>query len=214
MHRRERRDHLLDARVERARVAVEFVEQRDLVGIRERRDRVVGQVEPVRRGRLPGLDPPRPALARNRARRARRLGERRRHDLVRVREPGALARHRAHADALLDAVAALLDDTVLQHPVLLARELEVEVARIHGGAEQRAEGPLEPALVESGRRENPLARQGQCVHAQPILRWSSAGNVRRVSRWPSRSSAASTTPLPRGSRASTWPQWSMTRLSP
>ena len=38
--------------------------------------------------------------------RARRLLERRQHDLVRIREAGLLAGDGAHADALLDAGAA------------------------------------------------------------------------------------------------------------
>ena len=195
----------LHARVERPRAAVEFLQQRHLVHVGERRDRVVGRVQAVRRRRVPGLHLPLAALARDRARRARRLQQRRRHDLVGIGEAGALARHRPHAHALLDAVAAFLDDAVLEGPVLLARQLEVEVARVHARAEHRIESLLEAPVVETGGREDALARALQGV-GHPITRCFSAGKLSRVAFCPSLSSAATTTRLPRGSRASTRPQ--------
>ena len=112
-----------------------------------------GRIQPVRRGRVPGLHLPLAALARDRARRARRLEQRRRNDLVRIREAGALAGHRAHADALLDAVAAFLDDAVLERPVLLARELEIEVAR-----RRRSRRAASRAPVRGAGRRGPRAR--------------------------------------------------------
>ena len=53
------------------------------------------------------------------------------HDLVRIGEAGLLAGERTHADALLDAGAAVLDDAVLERPGLLVRELEVQVGEVH-----------------------------------------------------------------------------------
>ena len=147
----------LHARVDRARATVELLQQRDLVHVGERRDRVVGRVQAVRRRRVPGLDLALAALARDRARRARRLEQRRRHDLVGIGEAGALAGHRAHADALLDAVAAFLDDAVLERPVLLARELEVEVARVDARAEHASRAPARGA-GRRGRRARGCAR--------------------------------------------------------
>ncbi len=129
----------------------------------------------------------------------------RRHDLVGIREAGALARHRPHAHALLDAVAAFLDDAVLERPVLLARELEVQVARVHARAEHRIERLFEAPVVEAGGREDALARALQGV-GHPITRCFSAGKLSRVAFCPSLSSVAVTTWLPRGSRASTRPQ--------
>ena len=190
------------------------LQQRDLVDVGERCDRVVDRIQAMRGGRVPGLDLALAALARDRARGARRLEQRRRHDFVRIGESRALARHRAHAHALLDAVAAFLDDAVLERPVLLARELEVEIPGIHARAEHGVERLLEPPVVEAGRREDAVARalQGVGGHARTLC--FSAGKLSRVDFCPSMSSAALTTWLPRGSRASTRPQWSTIRLSP
>ena len=48
-------------------------------------------------------------------------------------------RQRAHADALLDRVIAVLDDAVLEHPGLAARMLEIEIGRVDRRAGQARE---------------------------------------------------------------------------
>ncbi len=205
VHGGERRHHLPHPRVQRARATVELLQQRHLVHVGQCRDRVVGRVQAVRRRRVPGLDLALAALARDRARRARRLEQRRRHDLVGIGEARALAGHRPHAHALLDAVAAFLDDAVLERPVLLPRQLEIQVARVDARAEHRIERLFEAPVVEAGGREDALTRALQGV-AHPITRCFSAGKLSRVAFCPSMSSFAVTTWLPRGSRASTRPQ--------
>src|SRR5690606_18604534 len=79
------------------------------------------------------------ARARDRARRAGGLEQGRGVDVVRVREAGLLAGDRPHANALLDRMRAVLDDAVLHRPALAPGMLEVQVAEIDAGAEQRAE---------------------------------------------------------------------------
>jgi hypothetical protein len=44
---------------------------------------------------------------------------------------------------------ALLDDAVLDRPALAARVLELQVAEVDAGAEQRAKGADEPAGVQA-----------------------------------------------------------------
>ena len=91
------------------------------------------------------------AGARDGARGVRGLEQRRQHDLVGIGEAGLLAGERAHADALLDAVGAVLDDAVLERPGLLARELEIEVGVIDGVTHHVAEHARDAVLVEFGR---------------------------------------------------------------
>ncbi len=77
-----------------------------------------------------------------------RLLQRQKAQLVRVGETGLLAADGAHPHPLIDVVAAILDDAVLQHPGLVPAALEIEVAELHLMAHQAAEQLLQPPFVE------------------------------------------------------------------
>ncbi len=80
--------------------------------------------------RLPRLHAPFTALSGDRAGRARSLFQRGENDFVGVSEAGLLASERTHANALLDAGAAVLHDAVFQRPRLFARQLEIHISEI------------------------------------------------------------------------------------
>ena len=86
------------------------------------------------------------------------FGQRRQHDLIGVREAGFLARERAHADALLDAVTAFLDDAVFERPGLLARQLEIQVGVVDAVPHDVAEHARDAIFVEARRRQDRAAR--------------------------------------------------------
>src|SRR3546814_5947392 len=79
------------------------------------------------------------ALAGNRARGVRRSQQRLGVDVVGIGEAGFLAGNRAHAHTLFDRMRAVPDDAVLDRPGLAPRMLEIQVAEIDAGAEQRTE---------------------------------------------------------------------------
>ena len=119
---------------------------------------------------MPGLHRAAPAAAGDRARRACRFLEGLRLDLVGIGKAGALARHGAHAHALLDAGAALLDDAVLQGPGLLLRHLKIQVRGVHLGPEHQVEGLAEAAGVQSGGLEQAALRQLHRLGRESALR--------------------------------------------
>src|SRR3546814_5588986 len=80
------------------------------------------------------------ALAGDRARGVRRSQQRLGVDVVGIGEAGFLAGNRAHAHTLFDRMRAVPDDAVLDRPGLAPRMLEIQVAEIDAGAEQRTEG--------------------------------------------------------------------------
>ena len=77
-----------------------------------------------------------------------RLLQRQQAQLVRVGETGLLAADGAHPHPLIDVVAAILDDAVVQHPGLVPAALEIEVAELHLMAHQAAEQLLQASFVE------------------------------------------------------------------
>src|SRR3546814_10718103 len=74
-------------------------------------------------------------------------------DVVGIGEAGFLAGNRAHAHALFDRMRAVPDDAVLDRPGLAPRMLEVQVAEIDAGAEQRTEGAFQPGRIEACGRQ-------------------------------------------------------------
>ena len=136
------RHHLLDARIDATRFDVDLLEQLHLVGIAQTFERIDRQIQLMTGRRTPRLHRRVRTAARDRARRLRRFGQRRQHDLVRIREAGLLARQRTHADALLDAVRAVLDDAVFERPGLFAAQLEIQIGVVdavtHDAAEHAA----------------------------------------------------------------------------
>ena len=148
-----------DARIEPARLAVDTLEPRNLLGGGERGGRIGRQVQLVSVRGAPGAHTSLAALHGYGARRARGLLERRQNDLVGVGEAGLLAGESAHADPLLDAGAAVLDDAVLERPGLLVRELEVKIGEIHRVRQHLAEDVVDARVVEPARPQDELARQ-------------------------------------------------------
>ena len=133
-------------------------EQPHLVGVAQRLERVDRRIQAAAALRAPGLQRAGAAGAGDRARRMRRLEQRRQHDLVRIGEARLLAGERAHADAVVDAVRAVLDDAVLERPRLLADQLEVDVGVVHRVAHDVAEHARDAVLVEAGGQQQAGAR--------------------------------------------------------
>jgi hypothetical protein len=130
--------HLLHARIQRAHQRIHAPQQRDLGLVGERIDRIQRGIQlasVAARQRLPGMLA---TIARDRPRRLRGREQRRRIEVIRIREAGLLAGDRAHAHALLDRMRAVLDDAVLHAPALAPRMLEIQVAEVDARAQQVA----------------------------------------------------------------------------
>ncbi len=85
---------------------------------------------------------------------------------VGVRKAGFLAADGAHADALFDAVRALLDDAILERPGLLARQRKVQIRVIHAAAHDGVEHLAQAPLIETGRREDRLLGHRKALRNQ------------------------------------------------
>src|SRR5690606_34121242 len=129
---REAGHHLPDAGIRGARAFLDALEQRHLGRRIQRLDRVVVTVQPARRARFeaPGKPYSTRATTGDRPGGARRLEQGLQADRIRVGEGGLVAGDGAHADTLVDRVAAGLHDAFLEAPALAARILEVEVGVI------------------------------------------------------------------------------------
>ena len=157
---RDRGHHLHDARIDAPRLAVDALEPTHLLVVAQRADRVDRGIERVPRAAAQHRGAALAAAGGDGACGARGVEQRLGEDLVGVGEAGLLAGERAHADALLDARAAFLDDAVLERPALVARELEVEVGGVDAARERRAERALELRQVEPRRSQDQLL--GEC----------------------------------------------------
>jgi hypothetical protein len=119
------------------------------------------------------------------ARRPGRFQQLRQHDLIGVCETGLFTTDRTHAHALLDGVAAVFDDALLQHPGLAARMLEIEVSGVNGRAHQLAEHAIEIAGGEATRGQQTTFSQGdQGIHeifamckGVDFIKWGPASGV-------------------------------------
>ncbi len=207
----EARHHLRDARIARAALALDPLEQRDLFGGGERGDRVDRGIEGHRQLARAGFHDARLARIGDGARRLCRVLQGVEADLVGVGERRLLARDGAHAHALLDVEAARLDDAFLEAPAFGARVLEVKVGVIDFAHGERAEDAFKLARLQFERRE-----QGAFggVQYQCILRLAFAGSAAWTSRMRDRSISASTTPSPSGCTARISPQGSTIMLWP
>ena len=207
----EARHHLGDARVERAALALQLLEQRDLVRRFERGHRVDRPVQGNRDRRLAGPGFPALSGGGDGAGRPGCILQRVEADLVGIGERRLFAGHRTHADALLDVEAARLDDALLEAPAFVARVLEVEVRIVDLVRRERAEDPIKLGAFEVvGREQRALCG----IQVQFSLRLTSAGSEARTSRILAVSISASTTPSPSGRCASTSPHGSTIMLWP
>ena len=107
-----------DAGIERAGELFQPFEQLHLLGIREGRNRIVRHVERRRFATGQGRHAARSPGGSNGTGRLRRARKRRQADLVGIGKSGFLAAHGPHTNALVDVVAARLDDAFLQAPGL------------------------------------------------------------------------------------------------
>ena len=132
--------HLLHARIGGAQQPVEPAQRFDLVLVADRIDRIDAGVQ---RRAFAGTSVRAacavPSRAIARAEPAASISAWR-VDVVGIGETGLLAGDRAHADALLDRMRAVLDDAVLHRPAFAADVLEIQVAEIDARTEQCAEG--------------------------------------------------------------------------
>ena len=88
-------------------------------------------------------------MARDRARRDRRFGQRLERDVVGIRKRGLVADDGAHADALFDVKAAALDDAFFKRKRLAARVLKVQVGVIGSVLENGRQYALQLRLVQA-----------------------------------------------------------------
>ena len=163
VHARQARDHLLDGRIGRARLAVAGLQELDLVTVVQPGQGIAVAIQRGRRVGPPGGERRVLPGPRDRPCRARRALQRRQGDLVGIGEAGALPGHRPHADPAVDAVVALAHDTVLEDPALVAGALEIQVGGVHRVTEQAVEDVSQLAGLEPGRRQQSLARQLECA---------------------------------------------------
>ena len=63
----------------------------------------------------------------------------------------------AHADALIDAVGAFLDDAVLDGPGLVARELQIQIDVVELAHHRRRQRAIERGELEARAFEQQLA---------------------------------------------------------
>jgi hypothetical protein len=149
----ERRHHLRDARVARARHLLEALEQRDLRRLVEARTGSSPRYRCRAGPRLPsGADadwPWRP-IARTAG---GRFVEARPRDVVGIAQRLRSPDDGAHADAAVDAEAARLDDAFLEAPALEARVLEVEVGEVDVVLVDRADHLREARRRQARGRE-------------------------------------------------------------
>src|SRR5690606_9199984 len=138
---------LAHARIGGAQHAVERTQGLDLVFVAEALDRIHGRIQARCGHRAPATHERArrqfASVAGDGARGPGRIGQRDRIDVVGIGEAGLLAGDRAHAHALLDRVRTVLDDAVLYRPAFAARVLEIQVAGIDAGPEQRAERAIQ-----------------------------------------------------------------------
>src|SRR5690606_37370787 len=96
-------------------------------------------------------------------------------DGIRIRERGLVADDGAHPDALVDRIAARLDDAFLEAPAFAAGVLEVQVGVVDTVVENLGERTLQVRFVEPGRLEQDgsgLGQSGQgwiCDFHTPML---------------------------------------------
>ncbi|ABA47973.1 hypothetical protein BURPS1710b_3335 [Burkholderia pseudomallei 1710b] len=175
----EPRHHLLDARVAAARHLLDALEQLHLRGRVERGERIGGQIQVAPRDALQRRRRADLLLAaargRDRLRRDGRLADRLGRQVVRVRERGALAGDRAHADALVDAEAARLDDAFLEAPRFAAGGLEVQIRVVDAMREDIGERAREKGFVEAVRREQDVLREREVAGALKEVPLGDAG---------------------------------------
>ena len=209
------RHDLGNARIEIAGKLLQAFEQLHFLRIGDRENRVVRHVE--RRG-----GPRRELRQRSRSaggsdgpRRLRRPLQGRQADLVGVGEGRLVAAHRAHADPLVDAVAARLHDAFFEAPCLGARVLEVEVGIVDAMAEDLAEDGRKLAWRQIvGCKQDVLGCRAMVCHEIHNRLCCRAGRLARTAAIRPASSSATTTPSPLSRRASTSPQGSMIMLLP
>ena len=161
--------HLHDARILRARQLLDLLEQRDLLRAVERRDRVHRRIQHAAAGdrrRAAHLDAAALAGGGDRAHRLGGVDQGRFGDVVGVRERGLLARDRAHADALVDAEAAALDDAFLEAPAFAARVLEVQIGVVDA---VRRDAPPAPSASDASVRPNGSSSSERAMARRSIV---------------------------------------------
>src|SRR5450759_5034896 len=145
-------------KIERARLALDLFEQRDLGCIIETRQRVPRHIEVAALTALRDLRRTGRALACDGSCGLRRRSQRGKADIVGIGKRGLVAGHRAHADALVDIEAAGLDDAFLEAPTFAAVVLEVEVGVIDLVHQDLAEHLLQCIVVERVGGEQDIVR--------------------------------------------------------
>ncbi len=100
-------------------------------------------------------------------------------DVIGIGEAGLLAGDGAHAHALLDRMGAVLDDAVFHAPAFAPGMLEIQVAEVHAGAEQLAEGALQASGVQATGAQQAVLGKRQCVisHGLDVGVWRRPGKA-------------------------------------
>ncbi len=150
-------DHdLLYTRIRLARCGIDASQQRDFVACAEALHGIHGEIELVSRPSPPGLNASLTAAAGNGTCGTRGMCQRRHHDLVGIGETGLLPAHRTDAHTLIDPVATVLDDAVLEGPGFVATDLEIEVRAIDSMAHEMVKERLQVPIAHPYGLQDPF----------------------------------------------------------
>ena len=220
----EARDDLCDARIHRAGAPIDVRQELHLVAILHAHERIDDRIQHLtRRGRARHDFEVAAALsARDAARGGHGIEQRGLVELIRVRKSGPLPGDRPHADALVDAVDALLDDAVLDGPGLEATHLKVQIGVVEVAGHCGGDCAIQGAQTEPAALEHELARDRDGIDSLGRLllgfghllnhssrRCLSTGNLFRSSASALKSRSAHTTPAPASRSARISPQGPM-----
>src|SRR5690349_401106 len=87
----------------------------------------------------------------------------RQYDLILTVKASQIPRKGPITGTLLDACAPILDDTVLQRPRLLVRQLKINVGKIDRMRQHLAEEAVESGVIQATRLENQVPRDAQSI---------------------------------------------------
>ena len=158
MHACEAGHDLLHPGVEPPGLAVDRLQEFDLVRVRQPGDRIDRRIKCVSPSRRRDLYSTAVTTARDRGGCVRRLHQRRQDEIVRIRETGLFPRHRANANTLIEVIATLFDDAVLERPGLVPDHLKIKVGIVDPSPHQRAERLVEMRIIEPRRLQQRSSR--------------------------------------------------------
>ena len=152
---------LCDARVQATGIGIQALQKGHLVRLGHDFQRIVRSIQGRIVAPIPGLHAAGLTGAGNRARGPHCLAQCRQAYIIAVGKAGFLARLGAHAHALVDVEAAILDDAVFEYPGLADLVLEIQVCGIHPGRrDQLTEHSGDVVRAEVSRHQQTIFHLG------------------------------------------------------